>query len=383
MSGNDAPQAPYLKLIKMTSFGAFTNEVVGPFSPHLNVVFGSNEAGKTTLASFVGGVLFGWEEARGNRNTYKPLNAERSGSLFFARDHIGDADEPNGSNEFGEAEEIELARTKNADGLVGDASLVADIDKETFQTMFSLTSDELRSLRNTTDVTAKLLTAGSGTGASPAHALTALQERLAQFTSRAAASEKSLVKLESEQDELRRRIAAESDCVERLKREDREFAELKPQRDELLAKIGDLNTAIETLKANRKTLEKTEADEVELQEKIADLRAQEESLRCEHRLAQREHPEELAGITATEERHLRDRIEALAVQEAKSEHAVDLARDNYATSRAAYEAMLETQDEQNEAIRARRQQRVQIGLSVALPVAFMFAASRCSCMAAR
>lgn len=115
--------------------------------------------------------------------------------------------------------------------------------------MFSLTSDELRQLRNTTDVTAKLLTAGSGTGASPAHALTALQERLAQFTSRAAASEKSLVKLESEQDELRRRIAVESDRVERLKREDHEFAELKPQRDELLAKIGDLNTAIETLKA--------------------------------------------------------------------------------------------------------------------------------------
>ena len=103
------------------------------------------------------------------------------------------------------------------------------------------------------------------------------------------------------------------------------------------------------------------------------MRAQEESLRCEHRLAQREHPEELAGITATEERHLRDRIEALAVQEAKTEHAVDLARDNYATSRAAYEAMLEAQDEQNEAIRARRQQHVQIGLSVALPVAFMFA----------
>ena len=84
-------------------------------------------------------------------------------------------------------------------------------------------------------------------------------------------------------------------------------------------------------------------------------------------------PEELAGITATEERHLRDRIEALAAQEAKMEHAVDLARDNYATSKAAYEAMLETQDEQDESMRARRQQRVQIGLSVALPVAFMFA----------
>ncbi len=52
-----------------------------------------------------------------------------------------------------------------------------DIDKDTYHTMFSLTSDELRTLRNTTDVTAKLLTAGSGTGASPAHALATVNER--------------------------------------------------------------------------------------------------------------------------------------------------------------------------------------------------------------
>ena len=71
----------YLEHIKIVSFGAFSNKAVGPFAPHLNVVYGPNEAGKTTLASFVGGVLFGWEEARGSRNTYKPANAERSGSL--------------------------------------------------------------------------------------------------------------------------------------------------------------------------------------------------------------------------------------------------------------------------------------------------------------
>ena len=69
--------APYLKRMKITSFGAFANKVAGPFTPHLNVVFGENEAGKSTLASFAGGVLFGWEEARGVRNTYKPRNAER------------------------------------------------------------------------------------------------------------------------------------------------------------------------------------------------------------------------------------------------------------------------------------------------------------------
>ena len=30
-------RAPYLKSIRMTSFGAFKDKVVGPFSPHLNV----------------------------------------------------------------------------------------------------------------------------------------------------------------------------------------------------------------------------------------------------------------------------------------------------------------------------------------------------------
>ena len=69
---------PFLKHIKMESFGAFSGKAVGPFGPHLNVVFGPNEAGKTTTASFVRGVLFGWEEARGVRNTYKPQAADRA-----------------------------------------------------------------------------------------------------------------------------------------------------------------------------------------------------------------------------------------------------------------------------------------------------------------
>ena len=61
----EAPRsAPYLKSIKMVGFGAFRDKVVGPFSPHLNVVFGRNEAGKSTVSAFVKGVLFGWEEAR-------------------------------------------------------------------------------------------------------------------------------------------------------------------------------------------------------------------------------------------------------------------------------------------------------------------------------
>ena len=349
----------YLKHAKIDAFGAFSNRVVGPFGPHLNVVFGQNEAGKTTLSQFVGGVLFGWEEARGLRNTYKPANAERSGTLVFADEQTG--------------ETAQVTRVRNADGLQGDVFVAADIDRETYRTMFSLSSDELRRLKNTSDVAAKLLTAGSGTGASPAHALAELQQRLASFTSRAQAAENSLVNIEREQDAVREQIAQETERVEKLKRESEEFAELAPQREDLLTKISELNASIEMLTANRKTLEKLESETGDLQAKIADLREQEDDLRREHRSAQKEHAVQLAGITATEERHLRDRIEVLAAENAKFEHAVDLARDNFATSKASYEALLEADDEQAIAQAARRQQYVQVALSIALPVAFMSA----------
>ena len=59
----------YLERIRIDAFGRFADKTVGPFSPGLNVVFGRNEAGKSTMSAFVDGVLFGWPEARGGRNT--------------------------------------------------------------------------------------------------------------------------------------------------------------------------------------------------------------------------------------------------------------------------------------------------------------------------
>lgn len=346
---------PYLERVKIASFGAFSNMAVGPLTPGLNVIFGRNESGKTTLASFVGGVLFGWEDARGMRNTYKPANAERAGSLFFQA----------GGNE------IELSRGRNADGLQGDAALASDIDKETFQTMFSLTSDELRTLRNTSDVTAKLLTAGSGTGASPAHARSLIQNRLAEYTSRAAGIEHSLVNLGVQRDELREKLSYAAETVERFKRQDKEFHDLAPQRDQLLARLDSLNSDIEALTVCRASVEKIDQEMDDLEDKIASLRAEEETLRLEHRLRDRGDSAALVRLTTTEDRALRDKIESLAVDEAKFEHAVDLAQDNFSTSKAAYEVLLESEDATSVQGVMRRQRATQIVLSIALPLLFM------------
>lgn len=235
----------YLRYARMASFGAVSNRTVGPFEPGLNIVFGKNEAGKTTLASFIEGVLFGWEEARGSRNTYKPEAAERAGSLFFA-------DEKDC--------ESELSRVRNTDGLKDDARLVADIDRDTFRTMFSLNSDELRSLRNAGDVTTHLLTAGSGTGVSPAHALSQVNDQLAGYTSRAASAEHSLTRLTAERERLRLELQALGDEMDELKRLDAQFHQMEPQRAELTQRLSELNDQLERLAVCRSRIEKIDAE---------------------------------------------------------------------------------------------------------------------------
>ena len=415
------PLSPlHLEHVRITSYGAFSNKVIGPFKPGLNVVRGSNESGKTTLASFVGGVLFGWEDARSARNTYKPENSERAGSLFFG-------------NAAGE--ETELSRVRNADGLVGDASVTADIDKETFRTMFSLNSDALRSLRNTTEVTAKLLTAGSGTSSSPAHALASVQERLAEYTSRAAGVEHSLVNLEARQKEIRAQVQQAAEEAERFKKQDKEFHELVPQRKDLGDKLTELNERIENLTACRARLRKVEEDRDRLKKDLDRLREEEAllggddvSLAGEEVLLAKEasdvneagangdantrtsaragdgtsdyasgrtndyanartngstngsesgNPREKTSPTPcfslAEDKMLRERIDAYAERQAKAEHRVEQAKESYDASKAAYEALLEARGRSGAQERQRRQRRVQMTLSVILPLMFLCA----------
>lgn len=349
----------YLSRMKIVSFGSFSNRVIGPFRPRLNVVHGKNEAGKTTLNAFATGVLFGWEDARGVKNTYKPANAERAGSLFFTDEETD--------------EEIELSRAKNVDGLVGPAELFDDIDKETYQTMFALTSDELRSLRNTTDVTAKLLTAGSGTEASPAQALAEIQSRINEYTSRASGIEHSLTRLVARQDELRAEIARAGDEAERFKHQDKEFHELAPQREALNGSLRKLNGEIEKLTAGKAALERLEDELSRSLDKRDKLLEEERALVADHRLHEQTVDPSLASIAPSEEHSLRDRIDTLSEEQSKCQHSVDLAKDNYTDSKSNYEALLEAPDLKDLEERARRQRHVQIALSVALPVLFVSA----------
>ena len=350
---------PFLKLAKLTNFGAFSNKVIGPFTPHFNVVYGENEAGKTTLASFVGGVLFGWEDARGNKNTYKPTSAERAGSLFFAEQET----EHDGLS----SDEAELSRIKNADGLQGDASLIADIDKDTFQTMFFLTSDELRSLRNTNDVTAKLLTAGSGTENSPAQVLEDIKNRLREYTSTSSSAERSLVRLASEQAELRSEIAVAGEEADRFRQHFRELYNLEPEREKLSKRLEQLNVRIEALNACRARVEKLDDEKNRVlrehsgvKEKLASVQA-----------ISHTDVTALSNLSEEEDRSIRNHLEELAAEETRAQHSAEVAKDAYLNAKAAHEALTEGSDVQEAEASKQRKRTLQAALSIAIPVVFL------------
>lgn len=342
----------FLEHIKMTSFGKFANVIIGPFGPGMNVVYGPNEAGKTTINELVKGVLFGWPAARGEVNPYRPENADRSGSLFFKNASSGDV--------------AELKRVKNSDELQPPSPLLTNIDRETYETMFSLTSDELLRLDRHSDITARLLTAGSGTSSSPAHALETISARIKALTSRSAQNPDAIGNLKTEQSRLKALVQTKREEEDNLREQEHVLASLRPRREVMLKTQERLNSEIENLS-------QTAAQVSALDKRITSLRQDLEQSRNsdDSSLSVEPIPDEdiieLIDLTQAQEYRLRDSLDEFDVRKAKLEHSVDKAREAANVSRAEYEFHMEDEHIQQQYDRARKQRWVQLAFAIVIP----------------
>ncbi len=307
----------YLEHVKMTSFGKFSNAVVGPFGPGLNVVYGPNEAGKTTLNELIKGVLFGWPSARGANNPYRPEGAHRVGSLFFRKS---------------DNSVLELKRARNADGVNAPEGFLDDIDQQTYQTMFALTSDELMGLDGHNEITAHLLTAGAGTPSSPAHALDRVEERIRQALSRSAQYPNSIPNLNAEMERLREQVHIGREEADSLRAQQKQLANLRAKRQALSQETLALNNQIESLKTAAAQVEKLDADLEQARTAMAvPMQPAEEAAPTEELLA-------LAALDPAEEYRLRDALDELEAKHAKLDRAVDAALEAANRSQAEFEA---------------------------------------------
>ena len=64
--------------LHIDGFGVWNDRTWGPLEPGLNVFYGPNEAGKSTLMAFIRSILFGLDR-RGQARRYEPLNGGTHG----------------------------------------------------------------------------------------------------------------------------------------------------------------------------------------------------------------------------------------------------------------------------------------------------------------
>ena len=70
----------WIEKIQIKNFGKFYDKTI-EFTPNINVIYGANESGKTTIHTFLLGMLFGIEKSRGRSakddvyQNYEPWNS--------------------------------------------------------------------------------------------------------------------------------------------------------------------------------------------------------------------------------------------------------------------------------------------------------------------
>ncbi len=351
----------YLQRVHIDAFGAMFQRNIGPFSEGLNLVYGPNEAGKTTASAFIGGVLFGWPDARSTRNTYKPAGAQRAGSLTFeAREGI-----------TGPA--IECRREKNAGGIVPDPhpAVLADIDEATYRTIFALNSDELLDLGRGTDITSHLLTAGAGTAVSPAHALAEIQGRINNCLSNSAQFPNAIPRIEGERERVRESLEAAAEEAQTFKKEAREYEELAPRLEAMKVQLAEKNEGLEHLAAQSKVIEGLLEEQNRLEAEHADMLAQEVNL-SQQPGSNREAPP--IAIDPTRARALREDIEDLLVRQSQLEDETQHAEDDHAQAKAHFAALAQSGVHERQQQAENRRRRFVSVISIALPAIFALAA---------
>ncbi len=170
--------------IALNGFGIFHNLAVRDLCPGLTLFEGHNEAGKSTLMSFIRAVLFGFEGKKSGNNRYQPLHGGRHGGMLTLRAGDGMVYRVE-RYEGGAHGRITMA---DVEGRHYDEDLLQRLlygtSKGLYQNVFAFGLTELQRLDTlqADEVSHHIYTAGMGTGSVPfAQVMAALEEEQGQL----------------------------------------------------------------------------------------------------------------------------------------------------------------------------------------------------------
>ena len=166
-----------LREIHIDGFGAFTDLHLKNLAPGVNVLYGPNERGKTTLLEFVRRVLFGFKDKRSRDNPYPALAGGAYGGRLVCVTRDGERvvvarrGGPRGGNVTVIRESGQEEGPAALDAVLGHAS------EELFRNVYAFTLDELHNMESLHAEEVKNRIYGAGLGLSGA-ALARLEKTL-------------------------------------------------------------------------------------------------------------------------------------------------------------------------------------------------------------
>ncbi|MBC8288602.1 MAG: AAA family ATPase [Nitrospinae bacterium] len=155
-----------LREIHIDGFGIFANKRITGLAPGINIIYGKNEFGKTTLLEFIRRILFGFPTKRDNTNLYTPAQGgSLGGSLKVALQNGEDmviSRSPGthgGTVRISTSDEV-LQGQPALNHLLGNAS------KDIYRNIYAFTLDELHDFNtlNSDEVKNRIYGAGLGLG---------------------------------------------------------------------------------------------------------------------------------------------------------------------------------------------------------------------------
>lgn len=222
-----------IREIHIERFGKFSHCRVVPISQGLNVIYGRNEFGKTTLLEFIRWILFGFEKKRKGINSYTPVaGGEHSGKLMC---------------EMANGERIFISRTggtlegqvkvqsadREGSGQAHLESFLGHASRKIFKNIYAFALDELQDLDSLMEeeIKNKILGAGMGLGQV---SLTVVEKEIRE-----------------QQDELFKQRGRSDRALDKVYREIRKREEELRARFNEVSQYDELNKKIEALEQDR------------------------------------------------------------------------------------------------------------------------------------
>ena len=212
---------------------------------------------------------------------------------------------------------------------------------------------------------------GRGDGLDREAARQEIARRIAEYTERTKPSESSMFQLGDKLEAKYLEVRKATENAAAIRQDDRELRELSADKKDMATRSAELADEIDDLTAWRDQLQDIDDGIAARRNELARLDAAAAELTVLVKNEDAVDPR-LLGMTTQDDRALRDRLEECAAEREKFSSAVDDAKQRSDTSSAAYEALLEIDEDETRAAKLGTR-TAQIVVSVLLPAAFMVA----------